>query len=195
MNNIARRSQISSLLAPIILIGGWTIAEASWHSYEPMRQTISELAAGDAPTRTFMTIVFILTGVCHIVTASGLNIAHKRGRIMLAIGGAATIAVAFAPLPSVLEHSPAHTTFATISFGAMSLWPALAMRTDITGSWMVSQRGAIIGTLILGALSLVFLATWLTESNYAGLAERMLAGSQAFWPWGLVRDVTKNIKD
>jgi len=195
MNNIARRAQISSLLAPIILIGGWSIAEASWHTYEPMRQTISELAAGDAPTRTFMTIVFVLTGVCHIVSASGLNIAHKRGRVMLAIGGAATIAVAFAPLPSVLEHSPVHTTFATISFGAMSLWPALAMRTDISGSWMLSQRGATIGTLILGALALIFLATWMTESNYAGFAERMLAGSQAFWPWALVRDVTKNIKD
>ncbi len=192
MSDIAKRAKYSSALAPIILIGGWTIAESSWSAYDPMRQTISELAAGDAPTKVFMTAVFVLTGICHIISASGLRNAAMPGRIALGVGGAAIVAVAFAPLPSVAEHSPAHTTIATISFAAMSVWPLLAMRKELTTPWMLSSKGSWFGALFLGALSLIFLASWLTESSYAGFLERMLAGSQAFWPWGLVRDTRKS---
>ena len=194
MSDIATRAKYSSALAPIILIGGWTIAEASWSAYDPMRQTISELAASDAPTKVFMTAVFVLTGLCHIISASGLRNAAMPGRIALGIGGVAIIAVAFTPLPSVAQHSAAHTTVATISFTAMSIWPLLAMRNELTAPWMLSKKGSWFGTLFLGALALIFLATWLTESSYAGFTERMISGSQVFWPWGLVRDTRKSAK-
>jgi hypothetical protein len=60
---------VSSLLAPVFFIGGTIAAELSWPQFDPVAQTISELAARDAPTQIFMTVMFVLTGVCHFVTA------------------------------------------------------------------------------------------------------------------------------
>lgn len=60
---VRRPALISAALAPVFFIGGTIVAGALWPEYNPVTQTISELAAGDAPTRVFMTVVFMLTAV------------------------------------------------------------------------------------------------------------------------------------
>ena len=83
---IGRPAIVSSYLAPVLLIGGTFVAGALWPGYDPVRQTISELAAGDAPTRVLMTVFFVLTGLCHLVTvtfARGIGIADHIYRSMM----------------------------------------------------------------------------------------------------------------
>ena len=96
---------VSSTAAPIGLIGGWAVAAYMWPEYDPIRQTISELAALDAPTATFMNAMFVLAGVCHIVSAVFLYAVGIPGRVVLAVGGLASIALYFFPLPSVATTS------------------------------------------------------------------------------------------
>src|SRR4051794_5022699 len=96
-----RVSLVSSVLAPILLIGGWTVA--AWlqpAGYSSTRQTISELAGHGATDRWLMTAALVGVGLCHLVTAYGLGAATP-GRLVHALGGLATLAVAAFPLPAV----------------------------------------------------------------------------------------------
>jgi len=174
---------VSACLAPALLIGGTFVAGALWPGYDPVRQTISELAAGDAPTRALMTVFFVLTGVCHLVTATfarGIGIA---GRIVYLIGALATLGVAAFPLPTVAGSSATHTAFAMIGFIALAAWPLLGMRVRADFPWLVRPVGAILGTAILTALCLWFLVIWSSHSSpIVGLVERIAADAEALWP-------------
>jgi len=103
------------------------VAQALWPEFDPVRQTISELAAGDAPTRVFMTIMLALTGLCHLVTSVYAVSVVRAGRIALGLAGLATIAVAAFPLPSVVGSSTAHTLSAMAGFVLLAIWPALVV--------------------------------------------------------------------
>lgn len=48
-----------------------------------------------------MTVGLAGLGICHGVTAAGLRPAAAAGRVVLVVGGAATLAVAALPLPRV----------------------------------------------------------------------------------------------
>ena len=82
---VRRPALISSVLAPVFFIGGTLVAEALSPGFDPVRQTISELAAVDAPTQVFMTLMFVLTGVCHLITAGYTPGLWLPGRIALAL--------------------------------------------------------------------------------------------------------------
>ena len=122
-----RPALASSVLAPVFFIGGTLVAQALWPEFDPVRQTISELAAGDAPTRVFMTIMLALTGLCHLVTSVYAVSVVRAGRIALGLAGLATIAVAAFPLPSVVGSSTAHTLSAMAGFVLLAIWPALVV--------------------------------------------------------------------
>ena len=115
----------SAIAAPVAMIGGWTLAAARQPSFDPTTETISALAATTATDAWIMTAGLALTGVAHLVTAAGLRPLRRAGRVLLALGGAATLAVAALP-SDVAPH--AHGVAATIGFGALALWPALAAR-------------------------------------------------------------------
>lgn len=125
---VRRPAIVSAYLAPVLFIGGTIAAGLAWPAYNPVVQTISELAAGDAPTREFMTIVFMLTALCHLVTGVFTPGIGRPGRIALVCAGAATFAVAIFPLPSVAGTSIEHRTSAIIGFVILALWPVLGMR-------------------------------------------------------------------
>ena len=55
---------VSVALAPVFLIGGTIIADLSWPAYDPIRQSTSELAAGDEQTLVFTTVIFVPAGLC-----------------------------------------------------------------------------------------------------------------------------------
>lgn len=158
--------------APVAIIGGWTLAAAQRPGFDPVTETISALAARDAPGRWLMTTALVVNGLAHLATAAGLTEARTGGRAVLALGGATTVGVALLPQPDV-----AHFPVATTAFVAMALWPAL--------SGVPSRRVAIAASVMLGALD-VWLMVELPREQQVGLVERFSAGAQALWPLAVV---------
>ncbi|WP_375478269.1 DUF998 domain-containing protein [uncultured Jatrophihabitans sp.] len=154
----------------MVLIGGWTLGAARQPaSYDSARDTISALAARGADDRWIMTLGLALLGVCHLATAAGLTSATAASRILLAVGGAATVAVAAQPQPS-----PGHVPAAAVGFVALALWPALSV--------VPSLRAGLGATVVLVALLAWLLVELQGGGSLLGVAERAVAGGQALWP-------------
>jgi hypothetical membrane protein len=173
---------LSSATAPVLLIGGWTLAASLQpDGYDSTVETISSLAGRGAVDRWVMTAALAGVGVCHLVTASGLRAAGVAGRVVLGLGGAATLLVAAFPLPAV-GGSPAHTAAASTAFLALAAWPAVGWRRGADTPWALRPA-----TSIAVALALLGLVAWFGASLSAdarvGLAERVAAGAQAIWPF------------
>ncbi|MGH4021278.1 MAG: DUF998 domain-containing protein [Pseudonocardiaceae bacterium] len=174
---------LSASSAPVLLIGGWTLAAARQPGgFDPTTETISALAAHGATNRWIMTTGLAGLGVCHMVTALGLRPAAPAGRLLLAAGGVATVAVATFPQPDG-GSSPAHVVAAGVSFPALAVWPALASRR---------RPGRLRPGISVGAsVALLGLLGWFAAEFYGGgtrlgLSERMLAGAEAVWPLAAV---------
>ncbi len=164
----ARAAWGSAVLAPIALIGGWTLAASRQPpGYDATRDTISALAAQGAADRWLMTTGFVVLGTCHLVTALGFREAAPAGRGVLAFGGALAIGVAI-----FAEPAAAHVPVATGSFVALAAWAALA--------GVPSRRAGFLAAGVLGALLIVFALT--LDSGWPGLTERLVAGAEALWP-------------
>ncbi|MDQ3988492.1 MAG: DUF998 domain-containing protein [Actinomycetota bacterium] len=184
MRSVPWWALLSSAAAPVLLIGGWQLGAARQPpGFDPVTQTISALAAYGATDRWIMTAGLAGLGGCHLVTAFGLRPAALPGRLLLAIGGAATVLVAVFPQPEG-GSSPAHILAAGVAFAALSLWPALA--------WRRSGRAPLRPAVSIGAaVVLLGLLGWFATELYGdgvliGLSERALAGSQALWPLAVV---------
>jgi hypothetical protein len=79
---------VSSGCAPVLLVGGWTIAELlQGPDYDPVTKTISVLGAYGAAGYWVITGSVIALGACHLATAYGLRVAATAGRLALAAGG------------------------------------------------------------------------------------------------------------
>ena len=180
---IGRPAIVSACLAPVLLIGGTFIAGALWPGYDPVRQTISELAAGDAPTRVLMTVFFVLTGLCHLVTVAFARGIGIPGRVAFLVGALATLGVAAFPLPSVAGSSATHTAFATTGFIFLAAWPLLGMRVRADVPWLIRPVGSIVGSAILTVICVWFLIVWGPHSSpVVGLVERIAADAESLWP-------------
>ncbi|MGQ0774703.1 MAG: DUF998 domain-containing protein [Pseudonocardiales bacterium] len=173
---------LSAASAPVLLIGGWELAATRQPGeFDPVRQTISALAAEGATDRWIMTTGLAGVGICHVITALGLRPAAPAGRLLFAVGGAATFAVAVFP-QSVTGESAAHVVAASVTFPALALWPALAGRRGVRpgrGVWLVATAG------LLGLLGWFGLELF-SDGPRIGLSERVLAGAQAVWPLAAV---------
>ncbi|MEV8512458.1 DUF998 domain-containing protein [Dactylosporangium sp. NPDC051484] len=183
---VARYALWSSSAAPVLLIGGWTLAAAlqpgpsvQHEGYDSLRDTISALAGYGAAHRWVMTLALLGVGVCHLATARGLRPFATPARVMLGAGGAATILAAAFPLPAS-GASGAHQSAATVAFVCLALWPALWRHAGgRTARPPVSVM--VPATLVLAALLLGFAAA-VGTGVLVGLAERLAAGAQAVWP-------------
>jgi hypothetical membrane protein len=179
-----------SACAPVLLIGGWTVAgQLQPSSYDPLQDTISSLAGLGARDRWVMTTASIGLGLCYVLIAYGLRAAANPGRLMLVAGGAATLLVTGLPLPRV-GSSTSHGTVAAAGFVAMAVWPLGSSRRATFGTqpWALRKRaagGATLGLLLLlGCFGLA-----LSSHEFAGLAERAAAGAEALWPLVVVLSV------
>ncbi|NUU18567.1 DUF998 domain-containing protein [Cellulomonas humilata] len=174
---VPRWALASAIAAPVAMIGGWTLAAARQPSFDPVQETISALAASTATEPWIMTAGLAITGVAHVVTAAGLRPVPRRARVLHAIGGAATLAVALLPVDAAPR---AHGIAAGIGFGALALWPALAGRRGATGILRpVVTVGASVG--LVGLLGW-FVVELQGGGDLTGLTERAVAGAQAVWP-------------
>jgi hypothetical membrane protein len=178
---------VSAGAAPIVLGSGLAAAGALQPPrYDPVRDTISALAARGATDRWVMTSALAGLGVCHVVTALGMRPARPAGRVVLAVGGVATVMVAAFPQPAA-GNSVAHTIAATTAFAALALWPPFAAKP---ASWapLLTRSSSVIASAILVGLVVWFAAE--LHGGQRGLAERAAAGAQALWPLAVV--VTTN---
>ncbi|WCN83695.1 DUF998 domain-containing protein [Micromonospora sp. LH3U1] len=190
MSIVPRWALLSAGGAPLFLIGGWTLAQAAQpDGFDPVRQTISALAATDADHRWIMTLGLAGLGFCHLVTALGLVTAAPTGRGLLALGGLATLVlVAFPQRPG---GSTTHVVAAAVAFGALAVWPALAVPRRAAPPLDQGQRGPARWTALAAAAVLLGLLGWFAVEYFAdgariGLTERLLAAGEAAVPLAAV---------
>ena len=175
--------RVSSLLAPVLLIGGWTLAASLQPGgFDSVVRTISELAALDASERWVMTVAIGGTGVCHVLTATALRPAASAGRWLLALGGVASVLVALFPLPAGGGTSQAHSVVAFFAFVLLTVWAPVAGRPGADVPWGLRRRVALGAGIALGVLTLAFFVAVLAGWSSVGLLERLAAGGQALWP-------------
>jgi len=166
--------------APLLLVGGWTLAAARQPpTYDPMIETLSALAADGATDRWVMTSAFAGVGLCYAVAAFALRPPAVPGRVALAAGGAATVLVAALPEPDG-GASNNHGVAATVASSAVAVWPALAARRDPRVSWVLRPVVSYTVALVLAGL-LCWFVIELHGGTMAGLAERVAALAEALW--------------
>ncbi|MGW1465774.1 DUF998 domain-containing protein [Streptomyces sp. NPDC002308] len=195
----------SSVCAPILLVGGWSVsAELEGPRYDPASTTISILAADGTRGYWVMTTALVALGVCHVVTACGLRPAAPFGRLALAGGGLSAMLLAFFPAP-VSGGSFAHGVVVTVGFSLLALWPVLAARREAQrppGRLVPVSGGTVPWGLrpgpSVGATTLIWLGgAWfllaLFVLDIAGAAERVITFVQSFWPLVVVLSCARRI--
>jgi hypothetical protein len=164
--------------APVLLVGGFLVASALQPvSYDPLRDTISAMAARGAIDRWVMTAAIAAVGACYLVTALGLSPARQIGRLALAGGGLATLSIAAFPTP-LHGYSRLHALAVIAASITMCAWPVLA------GHRRHQARVLRFGPSIAAAAVTFVLIMWFAlevHGNELGLAERCAAVSPALW--------------
>jgi hypothetical membrane protein len=183
---------ISSAAAPVLLIGGWTIAaRLQPRSFNPVADTISALAAQNATDRWVMTFALLAVGACYITTALALTMAAAPARLILMTGGAATILVAANPEPAG-SGSVQHTFWAATAFLSLAVWPAAARSRGTAVPCGLRAAVRVGVTVIMLGLLVWFYLELSAGTRQLGLAERVLAGTEAVWPLIVVLTSRKN---
>jgi hypothetical membrane protein len=182
---------VSAVLAPLLLIGGWTLAASLQPAgYSATRDSISALAGLGAADRWVMTAGFVGTGLCHVVTALALRPAALAGRLVLAAGGVATLLLAPFPVPAA-GVSNVHRLIATAAFAALAVWPALSWRRGLDVPWALRPGPAGTATVVMVGLLGWFGAQFGGDGGIVGLTERFAAGAQVLWPLVVVLSATR----
>ncbi len=178
----------SSVLAPVLLIGGWTAAaDLQPVPFDPIHRTISSLAAQGMPYRWLITITLLGVGACHLTTGLALRPAAQPGRLMLIFGGVSGMLIAANPQPRYGGSVP-HEVFSLIGVILMTLWPAAAMRQDPGAPSALRPPAAWAAGLCTLGLLLWFTAE-LLGGYQLGLAERAVTAGQSLWPLVVVVSV------
>jgi hypothetical membrane protein len=181
MERIERPAFVAAIFGPIQSVLGWTIAGALWVGYDPVRQTISDLAANESPVQGIMSAFFVLGGILTLIAAVYAKTFAMPGRVALFVAAICTFGLTIFPTPLV-GYSLWHRIFAISSFVLSAGWHLFAMRTRKDAPWILKPPAAIIGTALQTALALWFLSTW-TDPNATdvGVWERIVAVSQSLY--------------
>ena len=172
----------TALLAPVVLVGGWLMADALQPaSYSPMRQTMSALAGQPATDRWVMTAALLLVGSCQIATGAGLTAVRMPARIVLILTGLSTLGVAATPEPATGPTSR-HLAFAVSCVVTTAVWPVLVARRAPAQSWILSACGCATVTVLFAGLSCWLLIAARYGSGDLGMVERLTAAVQGLFP-------------
>ncbi len=181
MKPIGRTAFIAAIIGPIQSVLGWVIAGALWAEYNPVTQTISDLAAPESPVNWIMSGFFIFGGVLTLIVSVSARTLALPGRIALFLSAIATFGLTIFPTPLV-GYSVMHRIFAIASFGLSAFWPILAMRFRKDAPWIIRPTASIIGTVLQLALAVWFLSSWTDpETTNVGVWERVVTVSQALY--------------
>jgi hypothetical membrane protein len=174
---------VAASAAPVLLIGGFLIATATQPaSYDPLRDTISELAERAATDSWVMTSALIALGLCYLLAALGLHPARGVGRVLLAGGGVATVLIAVFRAPRQ-GYSLAHELAVIAAALTCCTWPAFACRRRHPAPLLRPAPG-----FAAAGVSLSLAAWYALESHGAllGLAERCAASAPPLWLFAVV---------
>jgi hypothetical membrane protein len=177
---------VSSAAAPVLLVGGWTVAASLQPRFDPVAGTVSALAAPGAADRWVMTATFIVVGVCYLLTALALRPAGTAGRLILITGAVAGMLVAVNPERAGDAYPWGHIIWASIGLAGVTAWPAGAWRRGSAVPWSLRPAAAAAAVAVLLALVIWFATELITGSGQAGLAERAAGIAQALWPLAVV---------
>lgn len=178
---------VSSASAPLLMVGGWTVAAALQpHSYNQVADTVSALAAPGAADRWVMTLTFLVVGACDVVTALALRPARASGRLILMAGAVAGILVAANPEHPGTRFPLPHMIWAAAGCAALVTWPAAASRRGSSVPWGLRPAISAGAAAALLALLAWFGVELITAGGQAGLAERIFGAGQALWPLAVV---------
>lgn len=179
MKTIGKPALFAAILGPVQSVLGWVIAGALWPGYDPIRKTISDLAADDSPVQWIQSSFFILGGTLSLIAAIYARSFAMPGRVVIFLGGVATYGFTYFTTPSQDSSSEMHRVFAIISFVLFSAWPLFSMRISGSYPWVLRPVGAIVATLGFTVISLWFLSTWTNpDATNVGLVERIIATAQ-----------------
>lgn len=173
---------VASILAPVLLVAGWWYAGSLHPGFDPVRQPLSDLSAANAPNRWVMTVVLLLVGVCHVVTAIGLRAADPTGRWLLALGGAALVILALIPNRSVGNYYLVHTYWSALTFAFLAFWPTAAVRFGAHVPWPLRLPVGVAVSLVTFLLLLLTGIGIITESDTLGIRESALYAFTTAWP-------------
>ena len=186
MRGVAWWGPVSAVAAPVLLIGGWTVAAGLQPSFDPVADTVSALAAIGATDRWVMSLVFVLVGACYVVTALALRSAKTPGRLILIAGAIAGMLVAANPEHAGGFGSVPHFVFASLGFAGLTLWPVAAARKGPMAPWGVRRGPAVAAVAVQFALLAWFGTELIMAGRQVGLAERVMGAAQAIWPLAVV---------
>lgn len=164
--------------SPVLLVGGFFVATALQPaSYNPVHDTISELAGRGATDSWVMTSALAGLGLCYLLAALGLQAAGGISRVLLAAGGVATICIAMFRQPRH-SYSLAHELAVIAAAVTCCTWPAFASHRRHPAMLLTRTAGLAAAGVCLA------LTTWYAlESHGAllGLAERCAASAPPLW--------------
>ena len=182
MRLVPRRVLLSSGCAPVVLVGGWTGAALfEGTSDDPVTQAISVLGPYGAPGFWVMTLAFVALGVCRLLTAWGLRAAATAGRVALAGGGLAALAVAVLPAPSS-GGSSRHGAVTVVGHTLLAVWPVLAVNGGCAAPWALRLAPSFAATALMAAGGACFLVV-MSRHGDAGVVERVVTAAQPLLPW------------
>jgi hypothetical protein len=172
---------VSSVLAPVLLIGGWTAAaDLQPVPFDPISRSISALAAQGMPYRWLITFALLGVGACHVATGLAMRPAAEAGRIMLIFGGVSGMLIAANPQHNHGGSLP-HVVFSLAGVVLMTLWPVAAMRQEPDAPAALRPSAAWgYGLFTLGLL--LWFTAELFHGSELGLAERAVTADQTLWP-------------
>jgi hypothetical protein len=172
----------TALLTPVVLVGGWLIADALQPtSYSPMRQTMSVLAGHSGTDRWVMTAALLLVGSCQIATGAGLTGTGMPARILLILTGLSTLGIAATPEPATGPTSR-HLVFAVSCVVMTAVWPVLVARRGPAQSWILSVCGCAAVTVVFAGLSCWLLIAAQDGAGDLGMVERLTSAVQGLFP-------------
>jgi hypothetical membrane protein len=167
-----------ALACPTLLIGGFSVATALQPaSYDPVRDTISQLASQGATDWWVMTSALAGVGLCYLVVAIGLWPARGAGRVLLGSGGVATLLIALFQEPRH-GYSYRHEVAVILTVLFCCSWPAFASRR---GERLLLLRR--LPSFAAAGVSLGLAGWYALESHgpLLGLAERCAAMAPPLW--------------
>ena len=186
MRGVAWWGVVSAVAAPVLLIGGWTVAAGLQPRFDPVADTVSALAAIGATDRWVMNLVFVLVGACYVVTALALRSAKTPGRLILIAGAIAGMLVAANPEHAGGFGSVPHFVFASLGFAGLTLWPVAAAKTNREAPWGLRVAPAVAAVALQFALLAWFGTELILGGHQVGLAERIMGAAEAAWPLAVV---------
>jgi hypothetical membrane protein len=185
---------VSAAAAPVLMVGGWTIAADLQPRFDPVADTVSALAAQGATDRWVMTLTFLVVGICYVITALALRPAGTPGRLILIMGAVAGMLVAANPLRTGDLYPWGHIFWASIGIVGVTTWPAGAWRRGPAVPWGLRPAVAAVAVTVLLALVAWFVAELVTGSRQAGLAERLAGCAQAIWLLAVVLSCCRPVR-